>query len=327
MRTTKKSPWIILPLILLIVGIAAGTLLLSLAQPVNPQTQETQRFIIPKGQAVAAIADRLQEAGLVKNALVFRIIVKKENLGNQIQAGSFDLSPNMSAAEIARELTQGTNDLWITIPEGWRREEIAQSLAQQELPEFSEQQFLASTAGREGRLFPDTYLVSREATAEQIARLLEQTFERKVVTELADEIETSAYDFDDALVMASIIEREARGADELRIIAGILWNRVEIGMALNADATLQYIKGYSRTENSWWVPPLAADKQLNSAYNTYLHAGLPPQPISNPGVQAIEAALNPASTGYFYYLHDMTGQVHYAETLEQHNANVQTYLR
>lgn len=316
-----------IPLLILILGILAGTLFLVLSQPVRSQVQESQRFVIPKGQAVSIIANRLQEEGLIKNALVFRFIVKKEGLGNKIQAGSFDLSPSMSSTEIARQLTQGTYDIWITIPEGWRREEIAQSLSKQELEAFSQEDFLALTSGKEGRLFPDTYLVPRQMSTEQVAELLEQTFERKIVTGLAEEIRASVYDFDQALIMASIVEREALGSEQMRMVAGVLWNRIELGMPLQADATLQYIKGYDAVENSWWGTPLVADRQRNSPFNTYRNPGLPPAPIANPGLEAITAALNPASTSYLYYLHDQEGEIHYAQDLAGHNANVEQYLR
>jgi len=314
-------------LAIIVISVLLGAGVLFLTRPVNPLAQETRRFVVPRGQAISVIARRLEEDGLIKNALVFQVIVKQEDLGESIQAGSFDLSPSLSAREIARQLTEGTNDLWITILEGWRREEIAESLADQELAKFDPTEFLRLTTGKEGRLFPDTYLVPREVTAEQVAMLLEQTFERKVLIGLEEEIASSPYDFTEALIMASIVEREARGETELRTVAGILWNRVEINMALQADATLQYIKGYNQTTDSWWSPPTPDDKQLNSAYNTYRYPGLPPRPIANPGLAAINAALNPMRTDYFYYLHDRTGQIHYGRTLEEHNANVATYLQ
>lgn len=323
----KKKLWVIVPLLIIIISILIGTAILFLTRPVDSQSQTSQRFVIPRGQAVRVIADRLQEAGLIKNALIFQLIVKQEGLGNDIQAGSFDLSPSMSTREIAQQLTEGTNDLWVTILEGWRREEIAESLASQDLSEFSAEEFLDLTKGTEGRLFPDTYLIPREITAKQVVSLLEQTFERKVLAGLEKEIAASAYDFEDALIMASIVEREARGEAELRMVAGILWNRIEIGMALQADATLQYVKGYNATEKTWWSPPTAADKKLTSIYNTYRYPGLPPQPIANPSLAAIQAALNPAQTDYFYYLHDRTGKAHYAVTLDEHNANINAYLR
>lgn len=323
----KKNVWIALPLFLLALCVAAGTAFLMLSQPANPQTQETKRFIIPRGQAVSIIGERLEEEGLIRNSLVFRMIVHKEGLRNKIQAGSFDLSAGMNTTEIAQALTQGTNDVWVTIPEGWRREEIARSLMEQELDNFDPKEFEYLSQGKEGRLFPDTYLVPRQTTEEQLVGLLERTFERKVLEDLTEEIASSRYDFEDALVMASIVEREARGAEEMKVVAGILWNRIELGMPLQADATLQYAKGLNLQDGSWWSPPTAADKKLSSPFNTYLHPGLPPRPISNPGLNAIQAALHPAETSYLYYLHDLEGNIWYAETLDQHNANVNAYLR
>jgi UPF0755 protein len=144
---------------------------------------------------------------------------------------------------------------------------------------------------------------------------------------LADDIEKSPHDFDDILTMASIVEREARGYEEMRNVAGILWNRIDLGMPIQADATLQYVKGYNEQTKAWWTPPLAEDKKLNSPFNTYLNPGLPPRPISNPGYDAIRATLNPVDTDNIFYLHDQDGGIHYAESLEEHNANVQKYLR
>jgi UPF0755 protein len=153
----KKKLWIIIPLAIIVISVLLGAGVLFLTRPVNPLAQETRRFVVPRGQAISVIARRLEEDGLIKNALVFQVIVKQEDLGESIQAGSFDLSPSLSAREIARQLTEGTNDLWITILEGWRREEIAESLADQELAKFDPTEFLRLTTGKEGRLFPDTY--------------------------------------------------------------------------------------------------------------------------------------------------------------------------
>lgn len=323
----KKKLWLNFPFLLLVLGVLIGSAILWLSSPADKAMVETRRFVVPQGQAISIIGNRLAEAGLIKNPLIFRLIVKTEDIAGDIQAGSFDLSPSMSTKEIANAMTEGTYDLWITIPEGWRREEIAESLAAQDLEAFDALEFLSLTKGKEGRLFPDTYLVPLQVSASQVVNLLEQTFEKKVIDGLATEITVSSYDLDDALVMASIVEREARGFEEMRMVAGVLWNRINLNIALQADATLQYIKGYNKAEDNWWSTPTAADKQLNSVYNTYKYPGLPPTPIANPGIEAIEAALNPAATDYLYYIHDRQGNIHFAKTLEQHNANVDEYLR
>lgn len=322
------QPWFttfIASVIILLVG--AGLYFYSLFQPVNQGQTETATFVIPRGQAVNVIAQRLEDAGFIRSQLVFRLVIKQQDLENKLQAGSFQLSPAMDLATLASQLTQGTNDLWVTIPEGWRREQIAQSLASQELPAFNVDEFLSLTIGLEGQLFPDTYLFARESTTATIVQVLVDNFKAKVVTGLEKEISVSPHNFSSALIMASMIEREAAGWQEMHQVAGILWHRSELGMPLQVDATLQYLTGYDETSQSWWAPPASADKQLDSPFNTYLYADLPPAPICNPGLSAIKAALDPAKTDYLYYLHDRAGGIHYAQTFKEHNANVQQYLR
>ncbi len=325
----KVLKLLLIALILLMVagGVAGFIVVRNMLQPVNPASTEEIRFVIPKGQSIARIGERLTEAGLIKNPWVFRLLVKQQNAENAIQAGSFLLAASMTPAQLIQEMTKGTDDIWVTFLEGWRREEMAESLSELDLPNYDPQEFLDLTVGKEGYLFPDTYLVQRSVTAEDIVNLMTSTFEKKVEEDLADQIESSGKPLDEIITMASLVQREAKGAQQLRVVSGVLWNRVDIGMALNVDATLQYIKGYNQAQQSWWVPPLAVDKEINSPFNTYMVAGLPPSPICNPGLDAIKAALDPAETNYLYYIHDTEGQVHFAETLDQHNANVQQYLR
>ena len=152
---------------------------------------------------------------------------------------------------------------------------------------------------------------------------------------MADEIEASDRGLNDIVKMASLVQREARGPKggnldpvEMKMIAGILWKRIEIGMVLNVDASLQYVKGYDKQQQSWWsTNGIVAIKDSSSPYNSYKYAGLPPTPICNPGAFALEAAINPTPSDYLYYLHDNDGKVHYAKTLQEHNQNVDTYLR
>ena len=294
--------------------------------PVSSGERQAQTFIIPKGQAVITIGERLTEAGLIKNPLIFRAVVVQQDLGTKIQAGSFSLSPNMSTVEIAQALTQGTEDVWITLLEGWRAEEMAAYLTKkEELTAFDAQEFIDSAAAYDGTLYPDTYLIPREMTAEPLVLLLVNTFEARMTSKLSDELAATDRDFEDILVMASIVQREARDPEQMRHVAGILWNRIDIGMALQVDATLQYIKG---TPSEWWPTPLSADKQLVSAYNTYQNPGLPPGPISNPGLDALRATADPLEVDDLFYIHDpVTGSMYYATTIEEHNQNVNKYLR
>ncbi len=313
--------------IILVAGVVAAGYIAQQFQPVSSTPQAKQRFVIPKGQALQTIADHLADEGFIRQPLVFRYEVKRLGLGTKIQAGSFEISSSMTPGEIAKALTVGTNDIWITIPEGWRREEIAESLERQELESFDKDDFLELSASSEGKLFPDTYLVPRQASAEYVFNLLTSTFDQKVVEGLADEIKRSGRDFDQMLIMASLVEREANGFDQMKGVAGVLWHRVDIGMKLDIDATLQYAKGYSLTEDKWWVTPLAVDRQIDSPFNTYRNPGLPPRPIANPGLDAIRAALQPTKTTNLFYLHDSEGRVHFAQTLDEHNRNIERYLR
>jgi len=302
-------------------------LILSQFRPVS-SSSESQRFIIPKGQAVSVIGQHLQKQKLIKNSLVFRLIVKQRDLANKIQAGSFDLSPNMTVDEIATALTRGTEDIWVTIPEGLRMEEIAEILTNyKELALFDKNEFLNLAKYSEGYLFPDTYLLPKQMDALGLFNLFTDTFNKKVNIALADDLKNNTKSLEEILTMASIVEREAGGVGDQAQVAGILWNRINIGMALQADATLQYANGYNKTQASWWTSPLAADKQINSPFNTYLNPGLPPRPICNPGLSAIKAALDPAVSDYLYYIHDRQGEIHLAKTIEEHNSNVQKYLR
>jgi UPF0755 protein len=298
-------------------------------QPVNSSDQELRTFVIPQAQATSIIGERLYKEGFIRHHLLFRVAVYLEDLSGKIQAGSFEISPSMTPAEIAHKFTQGTHDVWITIVEGWRMEQIAESLAAADLPLFDADEFkrLVSQNQAEGTLFPDTYLVPKQYTSEQIYSLLTNTFEKRVLNDLAAQIEASPYTLNQIIVMASLIEREAREYEEMRGVAGVLWNRIEIGMPLQVDATMQYAKGYDSVQQTWWAPPRAADKSVDSPFNTYQINGLPPRPIANPGLNAIKATLDPIPTKNLFYIHDRSGKIHYAETLEGHNANVNRYLR
>ncbi|MBP7768285.1 endolytic transglycosylase MltG [Candidatus Woesebacteria bacterium] len=298
-------------------------------QPVSPATTATERFVIARGQSVSATADKLVAAGLVKNALVFRLYARYKKLDTGLQAGSYKLSPSMSVMALSTALTKGTEDTWIKLLEGWRVEEIADYLASNvELTEFKRADFMALAKESEGSVFPDSYLVSKESTAEQLFNLFTTTFQKRVVTGLEKELSAAPeQDLRKVIILASIVQREARSYEDMRRVAGILQNRIKIDMALNVDATLQYIQGYDTEEKKWWAAPTIATKKSTSLYNTYAHPGLPPGPICNPGLQAIKAVLDPIESNDLFYLHAPTGKMYYSVTLEEHNQNVSRYLR
>jgi UPF0755 protein len=176
----------------------------------------------------------------------------------------------------------------------------------------------------EGVYFPDDYLIARDASGEQIAQLMINRFYEKIAP-LAPEFKEKNIPWTKVVNMASLIQREAGGHHDMPIIAGVMWNRLNIGMRLQIDATTQYGKGYSPYQG-WWQTVYVSDYSLNSPFNTYVIDGLPPHPISNPSLEAIIAVLRPQKTEYFYYLHDYQAQIHGAKTYEEHLQNIQAHL-
>jgi UPF0755 protein len=235
----------------------------------------------------------------------------------------------MNTQEIALALTEGTNDLWVTFPEGWRREQIAAELAkvyQAQSVAFNTDAFLVATEGKEGYLYPDTYLFPLAASPESIAEHLLTTFDQKVLQTYQADFNQSPYTVNQIITMASLVEREAKTDADRPLVAGILWKRLENDWPLQVDATLQYALGLN-PQTQAWTPPTALDKTVDSPYNTYLHPGLPPAPICSPSLDSIRAVLNPIQSPYWFYLTDNQNNTHYAITLDEHNQNINQFLR
>lgn len=281
-------------------------------KPVDPKNQTPKVFVVPQGQSARIIGKRLHADGLIKNQLVFNLLVDQQSLSNQLQAGDFRLSPSMDLKTIIDSLTHGSLDYWITFPEGLRVEEYAERLSAKS--NLDSQAFILAAKPFEGQLFPDTYLIPQTAAAEDIVVLLTETFTQKSPTQDKD-----------LIILASLIEREAKHGQDRPLVSSVLHNRLKINMALQVDATVQYVVG---KPNNWWKKDLTKqDLAINSPYNTYLRPGLPPKPIANPGLAALQAAVNPDSTNYLFYISDSSGYNHYAATLEEHNANITQYLK
>ena len=292
---------------------------------------KTQIFVIRPGEPTAEIAQKLEKANLVKNALAFRLLVSQMGIAKNMQAGDFRLSANMSSREIAELLTHGAIDVWVTLPEGLRVEEQAQiiennlNFGANESFAFDKNEYIK--IAKEGYMFPDTYLIPKDATAADVAAKLEETFSAKVDEDFLEEGGKNNLSTDDVVILASLLEREAKTNEEKPIIAGILLNRLEAGMPFQVDATVQYAKGYDTAQNTWWPTVTVDDYQsVKSVYNTYLFVGLPPGPIANPGLESIKATANPAQTSFFYYMHDREGKIHYAQTDDEHQRNIEMYL-
>jgi len=290
--------------------------------PVNSQNNTPKIFVVKNGQGVREIANNLKQEGLIRDPVVFFLITRKGDLDKKIQAGDFRLNPSMNAYEVAVSLTHGTLDIWVTVPEGYRAEEIADILAEK-IPNY-DKNWRQVLNQNEGYLFPDTYLIPRDADINTIISIFKNNFQTKY--DSVKSIKTNNLSDTQTLVLASLVEREAMLEEDRSLVASVIYNRLSIGMKLDIDATLQYALGYQEDDKRWWKKGLTnEDKKINSLYNTYTNPGLPPRPISNPGLSAISAALNPAQTNYLYYITDQNGKNRYATSLEGHNANIEKY--
>ncbi len=279
-------------------------------------------FTIKEGDTATAVANALREKGLIRSDTAFRFFLKGNNLEKNIHVGYFKLSPSMTFAQIAETLKgSGSQDVRVLIPEGFRNEEIARRLFRQlNLPE---KDFLA--LAKEGYMFPDTYDFRVDVSPEDVADVMLKTFNSKV----ASVIKSSSTNLteNEVMTLASIVEKESRTDTDRPIIAGILLNRLAINQGLEVDATLQYLLGEG--EDGWWAHnsvDLVEAKNIDSPYNTYKYAGLPPEPINNPGLKSVEAVLSPTPSKYYYYLHEADGTPHYASTYQEHQNNIANFL-
>jgi len=221
------------------------------------------------------------------------------------------------------ERLRGRFDKKLTLIEGLRKEEVAEILEKE--ASINKKEFLRRA--KEGYFFPDTYLVPNNVTLDQLLQIVEDNFNKKVTERTIESARKNGISKEQLLILASIVEREARDNEQRGVIAGILIKRWQSGVSLGADATIQYALGYSSEEKTWWRKNLTVeDLEINSKYNTRKNVGLPPGPICNPGISSIEAVANPKDTPYQFYLHDQKGVVHYAKTLEEHEQNIQRYL-
>jgi len=333
----KKLLIILIVLAFLVIGAAFGGLLWwnnALEAPFADKTEKS--FLIVKGASADTIGKKLKAEGFIKNELAFKLYLRKEGLGNKIPPGEFTLPQNLDVPGLVNKLLEGPTEVWVTIREGLRLEQVPSRFAAGiNLPEDKTEAFIDSffllASDMEGYLYPDTYLVPKDLTAQQAVNMMKATFDKKYqsITPQTNTTLTPA----EIVILASLIERETRNnGDERQMVAGILMNRLSIDMPLQVDASVQYVLANMRCKplatecEDWWPTVLRGDYTLKAAYSTYANTGLPPAPIANPGFSSLSAALNPKDNDYVYYIHDKTGQIHYAETLEEHNNNVSRYI-
>lgn len=291
--------------------------------PVDKNNKESQIFVIKPGDGLNIIINNLHEQKLIRNRVIFFSIVYRSGIDKKIQAGDFRLSKSMDGFAIAKNLTHGTLDKWVTILEGWRKEEIAERLSKDF--NISEVEFVNKAP--EGYLFPDTYLVPKEATVDTAISIFTNNFENKFAP-LEEKRKKLQLTKEQVVVLASLVEREAMFDSDRQPIASVLLKRFRNGMRLQVDATVQYALGYDPAQKRWWRELSIEELKTDSIYNTYTNDGLPPGPISNPGIASLQSVVDAdPNTPYLFYIHDKQGRSHFARDSEEHERNIQRYLR
>ncbi len=278
-------------------------------QPLSTSAKKIN-FAVNTGDSVKSIAARLEDNGYIKSKYVFIIHSRLLGLAGKLQAGNFRLSSAQSTSDIIRTLSEkGTKDIWIRIPEGSRNEEL-------DLP-YNKDEFLIKS--KTGKLFPDSYLVPDFYSLDEFLSMVDKNYLEK----------TKGLNISESdLILASLVEREGQTLDDKKIIAGILKNRLEAGIALQVDASAQYARDSMRPlPRKFWTPPTQKDLKISSPYNTYIKPGLPPSPICNPSLNSLIAVTSPTPSDFLFYIHDPSGEPHYAKTLIEHNQNIAKYLR
>lgn len=311
--------------------------------PVSEEATVTV-FAINPGETAATIAPRLQREGLIGDAQLFRWLVRYRGVDAQLEAGDYELRPNMTMDEIVDALQHGRlQDVLLTIPEGKRAEEIASTLEEQGLADaevftalvrdgrfnydFLSNRPEGAPASVEGFLFPETYRIPTDYDAARILDLMLATFGEVFSPQMRQKAAEKGMTIYEVVTLASIVEREAVIPDERGLIAGVYLNRLAEGMYLQSDPTVQYALGYQEDTGQWWKIPLSLeeDVQFDSPYNTYLYPGLPPGAICSPGLASLQAVLEPAETSYLFFFSKFDGSHAFAETYEEHLRNQELY--
>jgi UPF0755 protein len=305
-------------------------------------------FTIQQGAGAKVIAQGLKEAGLIRSPKYFLFTVWSRGDQAAFKAGTYELTPSMSAREVEAYLAKGepvSNEVSVTLLEGWTLDDIADHLQAQGLS--TQKEFYAEAgesakpasdlpdwnasypalnsrpagASLEGYLFPDTYRVYADGGAKPLVRRMLDNFESKLTPELRAEIRAQGRSIHEIVTMASIIEREVRSDEDRALVSDIFWKRVEADRGLEADSTVNYITGHSKPSVSY------EDTRIDHPWNTYRYRGLPPGPIGNPSLSSIIAAIRPKANPYWYFLTDPEGKVWYGKTLDEHNQNRVNHLR
>lgn len=293
-------------------------------------SKEIKVFVVPKNQEDFDLVKSLYDNKFIKNTNSFQLFISIFAPNKKIKSGGFQLSPNMNAWKLMNKIYSNPDLLWVIVGGCLRKEQIGEILAntlgwnEEKLDYWNTIDTNSKPEYQEGVYYPDTYLLPIDETGAQIAKRFINRFNEKLAP-LADKYLADNIRWVTGLKIASLIAREAAGEEDMRLISGIIWNRLNIGMPLQIDATMQYTLGKNE-KDQWWGTIDLDEKQNESPYNSYLHKELPPTPICSPNISYIEAVLYPEETSCLFYLHDSNKQIHCAETYEEHLKNIETYL-
>ncbi|MGD8188897.1 endolytic transglycosylase MltG [Brevibacillus ginsengisoli] len=334
----RRRPFgVYLFIMILVLAVAMGYVYSQL-QPPSASAGKVKLVSIPAGSSVRDIGQILEKEGLIKNATLFSLYVKTRDNGSKLQAGDYRFSVGQPISALIDDMAGGkvvVDTVHFTVPEGWNINQIATSLAEKGIVnkeaflkeidhgDFSEFPFVSSIPHKEGRkyrlegyLFPDTYEVKKGATEHEIISKMLAQFQKELKPEWLDELKKQNISLDDAVTLASIVEREVVVDQERPVVAGVFYNRIHDHWMLQSCATIQFILGKQRDRITF------NDLKIPSPYNTYLHQGLPPGPIANPGRASLQAVVEPAHHDYFFFVtkKDGTSEHYFSKTLEEHLA-------
>ncbi len=288
--------------------------------------------IVPAGTTAKDVGRLLQDEGVIDSALAFDLLARATGLAPSVKAGEFAFPAHQNLWDVLHEVTSVGREVatWVTIPEGFTAKEIAQTLADRGIgtQDAFEQTFLSTPLDvdgteaptLEGYLFPDSYLVPRDASPDEVAKIMTSAFFSHLPSDAPRLARKLGYTIPQIVTIASLVEREAKVDSERPLMAGVYYNRLRLHMPLQVDATIEYTFPHHKDVITF------QDLKSDSPYNTYKYAGLPPTPIANPGVPSLEAAFHPQKSQYLYYVYMGNGRSAFARTLAQHEANVAKYL-
>jgi UPF0755 protein len=299
----------------------------------NSDNESRTKVMIVAGEGSGDIATKLSEADLLKNRFVFILYLNLVQAGDKLQAGDYEIPRNLNMIQMVEFLTTGKVTVnKVTFPEGWTLVKMGERLEANNI--VTKNDFLTAAKKNydydfldgkpanvdlEGFLYPDTYIFGKNDTADEVVQKMLTNFDKKLTSDIKEKADKSDLSLYEVITLASIVEREVAKPDDRKLVASVFLNRLEIGMALESCATIQYITGENKKQFTY------AETRVVSPYNTYINKDLPPGPIGNPSIDSILAVLEPEESSYLYFL-SADGVTYFSRTLDEHETKKAKYL-